>query len=201
VTVDVGDTLPKLVGSHPSVIEVTLAGSRARGDATRWSDWDFNVATADFPSLAHDLPSLVEPLRPIATLWDPLADDETFMIILDGPIKIDLIFDVSREQDPPHVPSAQTLSAIDAHFWDWTLWLTSKVAHGKTDLVRAELEKMTWYLLGPLGVSAVPRSLPDAVDAYRTALGEQERRFGASVPRELAAQVTRVVREQGAEPT
>jgi hypothetical protein len=174
---------------------VSFVGSRARGDATAFSDWDFKVETDDFPCVSADLPSIAEPLRPLVAQWDRLSDEQCYMLILDGPCKVDLIFDVPHTHEPPHVASAETLPAIDAHFWDWTLWLTSKVAAGKDDVLRAELAKMSEHLLGPLGVPTAPATLPQAVDAYLTARAGHEQRFGVTVPRELGAQVVRRITE------
>src|SRR5205823_2037339 len=113
-----------------------------------WSDWDFRVATDDFTSVAQALPSLVAPMKPLAAQWDRLSDQQCYMIIIDGPRKIDFIFDEPHVHEAPHVASAATLGAIDAHFWDWTLWLTSKVGAGKRELVTTELSKMTDHVLG-----------------------------------------------------
>ena len=40
---NIGSLIPELVIKHPAVSNVTLIGSRLRGDATEWSDWDFSV--------------------------------------------------------------------------------------------------------------------------------------------------------------
>jgi hypothetical protein len=146
------------------------------------------------------LPGLVEPLHPLVAQWDRLSDEQCFMLIMDGPRKVDLIVDEPHVHAPPHEVSAGTLPAIDAHFWDWTLWLTSKVAAAKDDVVQSELGKMASHLLGPLGVRTTPRSLPEAVDVYLAAREEHEPRFGVRVPRELGAQVERVVRDQASRP-
>ena len=197
MTAGVGEAIPRIVGAHPGIRSVSLAGSRARGDATEWSDWDFLVEADDFPSVASVLPSLVGVLRPLVTLWDRLAPEMCYMLIVDGPTKIDLIFPAEQhDPEPPYIVTAETLPAIDAHFWDWTLWLTSKAAKGMTDLVTAELDKMTWYLLGPLGVTATPSSLRQAADLYLAARDEHERRFGSTVPRQLGDQVVRRIRDQ-----
>ena len=183
------------VTRHPSVTSVELVGSRGRGDATRLSDWDFAVKTDDFASLREALPSLVAPIEPLATLWDPLAEQATYMLILRGPTKVDLIFDEPFEPLPPYDVRRDSLLDIDAHFWDWCLWLTSKRAAGKMALVAEELSKMTTYILTPMGVRTVPSNLNDAVDLYLAVRGEQEERTGVAVPRELGAEVARVVRD------
>ena len=175
---------------------MTLIGSRAHGESTEWSDWDFRVETDDFASLAAALPSLVDPLRPLVTQWDRLSDEQCYTLMVDGPTKIDFLFHEPHTHELPHTVSAETLPAIDAHFWDWTLWLTSKVAAGKEDLVRSELEKLSQHLLRPLDVDDVPSSLMDAAHRYVAARDDHERRLGVRVPRELGTQVVRRIRDQ-----
>jgi hypothetical protein len=182
------------IGSHPSVKAITLIGSRARGDATSLSDWDFQVDTETFDEVEASMPQLVEPLHPLASLWDPLSHFATFMSILPGPTKVDFLFiDQPVEQKPPHKADADTLRSIDTHFWDWCLWLTSKVAKDKTDLVRDELDKMSGFLLEPLGITEQPKDLTTAVRAYTDARARHESRFGVEVPRALGSEVERVV--------
>jgi hypothetical protein len=188
------DEVRDAVEQHPSVKVVTLVGSRARGDATPLSDWDFSVETDDFPALRDALPALVAPLAPLTTLWDRLADHATFMLILRGPTKVDLLFDDQPNATlPPYEVNASTLPTIDSHFWDWSLWLVSKQAKGKTDLVASELSKMTWYILSPMGIERTPGDLNEAVDLYLVARSEHEQRFGVHVDPELGSQVARVV--------
>jgi predicted nucleotidyltransferase len=175
---------------HPSVRTVQLAGSRAEGRAHRGSDWDFLVESDDFTRVANDLPDLCEPLEPVAQQWDRLSTHYCWMLMLRGPLKVDLIFpDVPHELEPPWTPSAANLTAIDQHFWDWTLWLSGKQSAGKTDLVGAELDKLFAHILGPLGAKQRPSSVVDAVGAYRDARAEAEERFGCRVPRDLEAEV------------
>jgi hypothetical protein len=108
------------------------------------------------------------------------------MLILRGPAKVDLIFpDQPHENAPPWEPDAENLDAIDAHFWDWMLWLRSKNASGKTQLIGTELEKMFDHLLSPLGVVSRPSSLVEAIAQYRDARDTVEKRFGVAVAREL----------------
>jgi predicted nucleotidyltransferase len=82
---------------HPAVYSVELAGSRARGSETALSDWDFQVETSDFARLAADLPQLVDPLEPLARQWDRYSPHPTYMLMLRGPLKLDLLF---RERRP-----------------------------------------------------------------------------------------------------
>ncbi len=187
--------VPELLARHPSVGRVELVGSRAAGTATPLSDWDFAVETSDLDALARALPELVAPLEPLAEQWDPLGDHPTYMLMLRGPTKIDFIFSGEPMQArPPWQVSADTLVPLDAHFWDWTLWLAAKRAGGRAELVSEQLEKMHGFLLGPLGVEAVPATIEEAVAAYLPALDAAERRFGISVPRTLQHEVLRALR-------
>ena len=175
---------------HPAVRRVELVGSRSEGRATARSDWDFLIDTDDFGAVAHDLPALCAPLAPIAMQWDRLSSFHCWMLMLRGPIKIDLIFpDQPHYQKPPWQPTRESLPAIDRHFWDWTLWLSGKEIAGKEDLVASELEKLTQHLLAPLGVRQTPDSVAAAISAYRDARCRAERCFGVQLPRDLENEV------------
>ena len=174
---------------HRSVEAVTLAGSRARGEAGPLSDWDFEVQTANFPSVAGALPGLVTPLVPLAQQWDRLSDHACYMLMLRGAVKVDLIFDEPHALERPWVVSAETLTGIDEHFWDWTIWLASKDSAGKQSLVGTELQKMHEHLLGPLGVVSTPASIENAVAAYLPTLRSAEERLGVRVPDVLKREV------------
>jgi hypothetical protein len=169
---------------------VELVGSRARGTPTAFSDWDFSIETDDLAALKSALPELLAPLEPLAQHWDPLGEPPCYMLMVRGPVKIDLIF---VHETVPHRPpwrvSPDTLAALDAHFWDWILWLVAKRARGRDELVRGELKKMHGFLLAPLGVDAAPATIEDAVGAYLPAFGEAERTFGMEVPRALRDEV------------
>lgn len=145
---------------------VELVGSRAAGTARPLSDWDFAVECEDFESVAERLPRLVRPLEPLAAQWDPLGRVRTYMLMLTGPVKVDLIFDVPQDESPPWVVSPATRQLIDRHFWDWALWLAAKEAAGKTALVEGELRRLHRHLLEPLGVKAEPRSVDEAIAEY-----------------------------------
>lgn len=169
---------------HPHIRRVELVGSLATGSPTRLSDWDFEVETDDFAAVTRALPALVSALEPLAQQWDRISDYPCYMLMLTGPVKVDLIFPGEPyESLPPWTVGADTLDGIDQHFWDWILWLASKREKGKDDLVRRELEKMTEYLLRPLGVDAVPSSIEAALEGYRTARDAREREFGLEVSR------------------
>jgi hypothetical protein len=163
---------------------VELVGSRATGSATPLSDWDFEVETDDFASVARALPELVTSLDPLAQQWDRISDYPCYMLMLTGPVKVDLIFPGEPyESLPPWTVSGETLDGIDQHFWDWILWLASKREKGKDGLVRRELEKMSAHLLRPLGAEAVPDSIDAALEGYRKARDEREREFGVEISR------------------
>jgi hypothetical protein len=175
---------------HPNVRSVELVGSRATGTATPLSDWDFEVETDDFASVARTLPELVTPLDPLAQQWDRISDYPCYMLMLTGPAKVDLIFPGEPyESLQPWTVTRDTLDGIDQHFWDWILWLASKREKGKDELVRRELEKMSAHLLRPLGAEAVPDSIDAALEGYRTARAEREREFGVRTSRRREREV------------
>jgi hypothetical protein len=172
------------------VRRIKLAGSRADGRATAWSDWDFVVEADDFDAVARDLPGLLAPLDPVVQQWDRLSREWCWMLILRGPVKVDLIFpEEPHAAEPPWKPDADNLGAIDDHLWDWMLWLRGKEAAGKREVVARELEKLFGHLLRPLGGDRVPSSVAEAVSSYRRARDMAERRFSRAVRREVEAAV------------
>lgn len=183
---------------QPEVKSAELVGSRARGDATPLSDYDFSVdlvgGTGTPPSPTATA-LFGEPA--LAELWDPLSRRSVRMFVLRGPIKVDLLFSVPNTQLPPWERSPSSLRSIDDHFWDWTFWLGSKVLHGSADVVESELERMHWFLLGPLGSAAPPSSIDDAVSAYLRLRVEAESEFSVEVPKKLGAEVMRGLRRHG----
>jgi Nucleotidyltransferase domain len=169
---------------HPHVRDVELVGSRATGSSTPLSDWDFVVVTDRFGEVARALPTLVARLDPLAQQWDRISEYPCYMLMLSGPVKVDLIFpEEPYESLPPWTVSADTLDRIDQHFWDWILWLASKREKGQDEFVQRELVKMRDHLLGPLGIHWVPASIESAVERYRSARGERERELGLRVTR------------------
>lgn len=195
---DVSARVTAVLEQHPSVVRVELVGSRGRGDATALSDWDFQIHTTNARVLARDLPALVEPLEPLAAQWDRLGEHATYMLMLPGAIKIDLFPGNERRAiEPPWVPAASNLAAIDAHFWDWVLWLGSKALHGRDDLVESELHKLHHNLLGPLGVGTPPTTIDAAVAEYRRTRDRLERRWSISVGRRLDDEVSRALTRHG----
>jgi hypothetical protein len=188
--VDLGERVIRAVGGHPGVRRIRLVGSRAAGNAKQESDWDFRVEARDFAAVAAALPSLLAPLEPLAQQWDRLSHEQCWMLILRGPTKVDLIFpEEPHEHEPRWEPSADNLHALDAHFWDWMLWLWSKETGGKRDVVGSELRKLFDHLLDPLGVEEVPSSISEAVSSYRRARDRAEQRLGCAISRELDSEV------------
>ncbi len=177
------DDVMRVVGAATGIQRIELTGSRASGRATPLSDWDFRVVTADFAGVREAMPRLVVPLSPVVVQWDRLSRTWCYMLILTGPVKIDLIFGQPHAALPPWQPSASTLRGIDDHFWDWTLWLRSKQLAGKHGLVEAELGKLHNHLLGPLGVMQAPGTIELAIAGYQTARTQWERRLGMRIPR------------------
>ena len=187
------EQIPYVLARHPAVDSVVLAGSRARGEATALSDWDFSIETMDFPAVAGALPALVAPLEPLAQQWDRLSDHACYMLMLRGVGKVDLIFDEPWESSPPWTVSTETLGGIDDHFWDWTIWLASKDRAGKQEFVESELRKMHTHLLVPLGVEGFPAHIADAVAVYTAARAEVEKRLAMTVPRVVEDEVRRLL--------
>jgi hypothetical protein len=186
------DAVRAALEPHPAVESVELAGSRARGSETPLSDWDFQVETGDFGALAEALPRLVEPLDPLARQWDRYSPHPTYMLMLRGPLKLDLLF-LGRVNEPrgPWTPSAGTLPAIDDHFWDWVLWLASK--EGDPELCRSQRALMFECLLAPLGAARAPERVDDAVALYLEARSRAERLFGVRVDRTLGEEVLKAL--------
>lgn len=191
---DLASLVPNLLRRSAHVARVELRGSRAQGTEGRFSDWDFAVQTHDFEELAADLPALVGALDPMVQQWDRLSDHACYMLIVSGPTKIDLIFDdVPHEHEPPWMVDASRLAAIDDHFWDWVLWLTSKADAGKTTVVAAELEKMYKHLLAPMSVPTPAQSLGEAVNQYLEARDSWAQRLGIAIDRQVEHEVVPLV--------
>jgi hypothetical protein len=158
------------------------------------SDWDFAVVTDAFGAVARDLPAAVSELEPIAQQWDRISDYPCYMLMLTGPVKVDLIFPGEPYASlPPWTVSAETLDGIDQHVWDWVLWLASKREKGEDELVRRELAKMFDHLLGPMGADEVPGSIPEAAAAYLGLLDRRERELGVRITRVREREVLPVV--------
>jgi hypothetical protein len=187
---DAVSAIREALGRSKAVSAVVLGGSRARKTATELSDWDIYLE-GDPERMMEEIPPLIASFGPLAAFWEPLAEPAGYMVVMDGPTKVD-IFPVgaTRQVQPPWVPSADTLASIDAHFWDWTLWLGGKALHGEQRLVADELAKMHQFLLEPLGAASVPTSLGEAVASYRRARMRAANAFGVIIHEELGRQVS-----------
>jgi hypothetical protein len=191
---DIAVSVSAVLLPHPDIRAVELVGSRAGGSPAPLSDWDFVVLTERFDEVARALPALVAELEPLGQQWDRISAYPCYMLLLAGPVKVDLIFpDEPFESLPPWTVSAETLDGIDQHFWDWILWLASKREKREDELVRRELVKLRDHLLGPLGVDRVPGSIGAAVEGYRAARDEREREFGVEVFRRREREVLPVL--------
>jgi hypothetical protein len=181
---DLAERVERALLRHPKIAAVRLVGSRSSGAPSLLSDWDFVIETEDFEGVANELPDVVAELEPIAQQWDRISEYPCYMLMLAGPVKVDLIFpNEPYTSRPPWTVSAETLDGIDQHVWDWLLWLASKREKGDDELVRRELSKMFDHLLEPLGADEPPSSLEEAAETYRTARDRREREFGIRVDR------------------
>jgi Nucleotidyltransferase domain len=179
------------------VSSVVLGGSRARGAATELSDWDL-YAEGESERMMEEIPALVGSFGPLAAFWDPLSEQAGYMVVMNGPIKVDVFpIGASRKIQPPWLLGTDTLAPIDAHFWDWTLWLGGKALRGERQLVADELVKMHGYLLASLGVASVPASLDEAVALYRPARAQAVDALGVAVSPELGRQVSEALHRHG----
>ncbi len=177
-----------------AVTSVTLGGSRGRGRPTGLSDWDFYLV-GDPDAMMAEVPGVIASFRPLAAFWEPLAEEAGYMVVLDGPTKVDVFPQGGRRRiQPPWVLSAETLDRIDGHFWDWCLWLGGKTLRGEGELVADELVKMHDFLLGPIGVDAAPTSLGEAIAVYLRARASAMDALGVSVDPELGRQVSDALR-------
>jgi hypothetical protein len=183
------------VKAAPGVHSVTLVGSRARGQPTALSDWDYLVEGAS-GDLLETLPEIPSGYDALACFWDPLSERAALMVVLPGPVKVDLI---TRAPNPERLiegrapsDSIDEIDQIDCHFWDWMLWLGAKSLAGKEQLVKDELAKMHVTLLAAIGVSSVPLSLDEAVDTYTGALHDRGLVPGSD---RLASEVRRALRK------
>jgi len=192
--VDVTLAVSEALATHAAVRAVRLVGSRAAGEEHELSDWDFAVATDDFAAVAADLGGLVAPLGPISELWDPYSDYACYMLMLPGPVKVDLIFPAERRVwSPAWEATPATLAAIDHHFWDWALWLEQKRRQGRTSQLEKSMGDLYELLLRPLGARTRPRSIAEALSSYLQAREALETRFGVRVPRDLEREVRPVL--------
>jgi predicted nucleotidyltransferase len=180
------------VERHPAVTSLELVGSRARGDSTELSDWDFLVGTADVETVAGTLPTLASAADPLAAQWDRVSEEASyFMLVLRDGTKVDFVLQRPPDLQPPWVPAGENLHAVDAHFWDWILWLGGKQLRGDDALVQVTLRRLMYdHLLAPLGATSPPATIGEAVELYRSLRAGRERDFGVTVARDLDAVVS-----------
>jgi hypothetical protein len=180
--------------AHPAVRSAELVGSRATGRTHRLSDWDLYVQADDFARILRDLPNLVEPIRPLHHFWDPYGRHYAYMVLLAGPTKLDLcFFDQPHEYEPPYEASADTLPAMDSHFWDWILWTEQKRLCADEAQMRESLALMYTHMLRPMGVEVEPTTVRDALTAYLDARDRLERELEVSVDRTLEREIRPVI--------
>ncbi len=178
MTEDLVAEVVRAIGRHPQVTSVTLVGSRSDNTATSLSDWDFVIDSPDARTVFADLPGIVARFEPLGAFWDPLADDHrNFIAIFPSLVTLDLHLDLPPPRHLPWEVRADTIAAIETHFWNWALWLKGKQIHARHELVASELVKMHSYLLGPLGCAAAPSSIEEAVTFFRTARSDVVRRL------------------------
>jgi predicted nucleotidyltransferase len=197
VPVDPGEQIAVRLRNRGAVRSVRLVGSRARGDAVEVSDWDLAVEADDASAVTDSLQNLLADLRPLALVPDPLADRIVVAVLLPGPVKVDLIFEQRHEIEPPWEVSAETLDRIDAHFWDWMLWLASKQVKGLDQYVSQELSKLHAYILSPLGMPQPPSSIGNAISEYCRLMDAWSDRLKMPVRRDLRATVVDFLQERG----
>ncbi len=184
------------LGASEVVSSVVLGGSRARGRATELSDWDIYVE-GEPEAMMAEIPALVASFGPLAAFWEPLSEEAAYMVVMDGPTKVDVFpLGARRHVQPPWRLDADSLPGIDAHFWDWTLWLGGKSLRGEWGLVADELAKMYRFLLAPVGVALAPASLEEAVASYLRARQQAVDSLGVVVRGELGRQVSEALRRQ-----
>ncbi|HSM38763.1 MAG TPA: hypothetical protein VK838_05465, partial [Candidatus Limnocylindrales bacterium] len=108
------DRILALLAPEPLVRAARAAGSRAQGNPTPLSDWDVEVESDDPAGLRARLPDLLAPLEPLAAGWDPNGERPTYMLLLEGPAKVDIIRAGALQPaaGPPHRVMAATLPAI-----------------------------------------------------------------------------------------
>jgi hypothetical protein len=179
-----------LVAAHAAVTGVEFAGSRSRGTHEELSDWDFAVETSDFGEVARDMPKLVAPLEPLGEQWEPLGHFPVYQVLLRGLTTVEYLFlDVVQDARPPMRPSAETLVAINTHFWDWMWWLITKASAGRQDLVAEHLPQLYAHLLQPMGIAAAPASIDEAIAAFVARRDALEHAYGVYLPRALEDEV------------
>ncbi len=174
----------------PGVVTAGLVGSGAAGDRTPLSDWDFELQIED-DSVLDALEGSLQELPVLGLFWDPLSIRANLIVLLDGPIKIDVIVADTRNPHPTSrwTVTVESLPHIDTHFWDWTLWLAAKQLRGQAALVDTELAKMWDAVLQPIGVPTPPHDIETAVAAFVRARDMRAREMAIRLDHRLEHQV------------
>jgi hypothetical protein len=86
---DVVRTISEALEGSKVVSSLVLGGSRAGGTATELSDWDL-YAEGDPDGMMAEIPVLVASLGPLAAFWEPLSEQAGYMVVMDGPVKVDV---------------------------------------------------------------------------------------------------------------
>ena len=178
-------------------VEIRLDGSSATGSRTELSDWDFDIRLPAETSVEALVPA-AENGDALAVFWDPLSRRANLIVLLDGPVKVDLI--AADRPNPALIErwevTATTLTRLDAHFWDWTLWLGAKHLRGLTQLVHDHLDHMHDAILVPLGVPE-SKPIPDIASAVAVFIATRDARaaeLGVAVDGRLQHQVVAALR-------
>ena len=198
-TMAVVEDVIRVLRADPHVTDVRLVGSRKEGCEGPLSDWDFEVDTSDVESVAEALPHLLASLRPIYQFWDPLTQGPpwNYIVMLPGPTMLDLHFQRQHDPESPWRVNADTLQEIDTHFWDWALYMAKKGIKGDLSLVDAELRKMYWFLLSPMGVASSPLTIRQAIADYLQAREARQVEFQVKVVRRVQREAAKALRIAG----
>lgn len=190
---EIAEQIAAALTAHPSVTAVRTGTGAAP---------EFAVEVDDFTAVAGDLATLVREHAPLAAQWDRLGVHEAYIVVLPGPVRAVFHFPgVPRGPARPWRIGPDTLAAVDAHFWDWSLRVIGARRMGNTDRVRGELFELSRHLLVPLGIDMVPSSLAEAADRYLRVRDRLETRYRATVPRRLQKEVLPLVRDGDQSPS
>ncbi len=136
-------------GRRPGELQGRTGRSRARGQAAPLSDWDFAVTAPRSDDARDALPETVRPLRPVAAQWDRLSPAWCYMLILAGPVKVDLL------SGHPHQPAAQPGDRFTFHTIARARATKTKNTPGSTTWL-ARYSSAIWCLRCPALRSGTP---------------------------------------------
>jgi hypothetical protein len=123
------------------------------------------------------------------------------MVILPDMCKVELFLGDGYRPKAPWSVTAVTLLRIYAHFWDWILFIAIARRRGKGDTVPQHFGLMHENLLRPMGVENAPRSIREAVAAYRYSRARREEQFGTRCDRAPELAIEPFLRGLGALPS